>query len=114
MRRICCCLVLLAGCDAWSLSLNSDGFIRITITGGEAYRPRDGYRIRVTRGADSYVALLPESGELRLHDYAAEPLTLSLVPPGDCVVSPATDAVSLDARRTGSASFALACGPPGH
>lgn len=111
MRRLCCCLALLAGCDAWSLSINGDGFIHITITGGDPYRPRDGYRIRVTRGEDSYIAVLPESGELHLEDYAGERLTVSLVPPAGCVVSPATDPVALDAGGAGRATFALACAP---
>jgi len=113
MRRLCCCLALLAGCDAWSLSINSDGFIHITIVGGDAHRPRGGYRIRVTRGAESWVVALPESGELRLEGPASG-VTLALVPPAGCVVAAPTDPVRLESGSAGRAAFALSCVSAGH
>ena len=114
MRCLVCCAVLLAACDAWSLSINSDGFIHITVVGGDTHRPRDGYRIRVTRSAtDSYVVSLPESGELRLERVPGQSVTLALVAPDGCRVAEPAAVVSAGTGSPQRATFALACRPAG-
>jgi len=112
MRGLVLALVLLTACDAWSLSINSDGFIHVIIVGGDAYRPRDGYRIRVTRaGGESRVVPLPATGELRIDGAGSETVTLALLPPDGCAVAASPLTVTLEAAHPQGATFAVSCGP---
>jgi hypothetical protein len=78
-------LLLLAACDQWHLSINSDGLVFISVIGdGE---PRGHFRLR-TRDAESAVRVLdvPASGQLTLNPASDGPLELTLLTPEGCQV----------------------------
>jgi hypothetical protein len=103
--------VLLAGCDAWALSIGGDGLVFVGIVVDDGRRPRDGYRIRVRAdGRVPYETTLPADGRLRLAPAPDGPVELTLLPPEGCrVIGPGTRVVTPAADGTARASFRLAC-----
>ena len=76
----------LGACEAWHLSINSDGLVFVSIVSdGE---PRDRFRLR-TRDADGAVRLVdvPESGRVTFSGVGDSALELTLLPPDHCRVS---------------------------
>ena len=112
MRRVLLVLLLaVAACDYWALSINSDGLIHVTVLGGDGYRPRDGYRIRVIRGpGETSVVNLPESGVLQVDAPPGAQVTLALMPPAGCIAAASEQSVRVGAGSTATARFELACG----
>jgi hypothetical protein len=102
---------LLAGCDAWALSIGSDGLVFVSIVDDGGHRPRGGYRIRVRAdGGSPYETALPADGRLRLEPAPRGPVELTLLPPEGCsVIGPVTRIVAPTADGTARASFRLAC-----
>jgi hypothetical protein len=79
---------LLAACDYWSLQVNSDGLLLVSVIGDD--RPRGGgYRVR-TRHPDGSTRTLdvPDSGSLSMRSSGEGLLELTLLPPDGCRVSP--------------------------
>jgi hypothetical protein len=85
---IACLISLLAACDYWSLQVNSDGLLLVSVIGDDIPR-RGGYRVR-TRHPDGSTRTLdvPASGRLSVRSSGEGPLELTLLPPQGCRVSP--------------------------
>jgi hypothetical protein len=89
MKRCIACLIsLLAACDYWSLQVNSDGLLLVSVIGDDIPR-RGGYRVRTRHPDGSTRTLdLPTSGRLSVRSSGEGPLELTLLPPQGCRVSP--------------------------
>lgn len=105
-------VLLLAGCDAWALSIGGDGLIFVSVIDDDGHRrPRGGYRIRVRAdGRPPYEVALPPDGRLRLDPPADGPVELALVPPAGCrAVEPSALTVTPSDDGAARATFRLAC-----
>jgi hypothetical protein len=80
-------LQLLGACDRWSLILNSEGVLSITIV-SDGERPDHRYRVRA-RQADGTIRMfeVPASGRLSSNALTAGRVELTLLPPEGCTVS---------------------------
>lgn len=78
-------LLTITGCERWSLSVNQDGLVLISVIGDG--NGRDRFRVR-SRQSDGRVQVLdvPSSGHLTLRSVADGMLVLTLIPPGGCRV----------------------------
>jgi hypothetical protein len=78
-------LLAIAGCEYWSLSVNQDGLVLISVIGDDNGRNR--FRVR-SRHSDGSVQVLdvPSSGHLTLRSVADGMLELTLLPPAGCRV----------------------------
>lgn len=79
---------LLAACDYWSLQVNSDGLLLVSVIGDDFSR-EGSYRVR-TRHPDGSTRTLdvPASGRLTVRSSGEGGLALTLLPPQGCRVSP--------------------------
>jgi hypothetical protein len=85
---IVCLVSLLTACDYWSLQVNSDGLLLVSVIGDDVPR-RGGYRVRTRHPDGSTRTLhLPASGRLTVRSAGDGPLELTLLPPQGCRVSP--------------------------
>jgi hypothetical protein len=104
-------LLLLGGCDQWSLSINSQGlFLSISIVGDDdPARHRYRMRARDSEGTTRTVEL-PQSGPLPLRGFAPGPLEVTLLPPPSCRVSgPNPRTISANAEEVTSLNFEVHC-----
>ena len=102
-------LLLLAACDQWHLSINSDGLVFISVI-DEGESPGR-FRLR-TRDADSAVRVLdvPASGQLTLNPSSDGPLELTLLTPEGCrVVGPNPQTLTVAAGQEVRLAFDVRC-----
>jgi hypothetical protein len=80
-------LLLLAACDEWHLSINSDGLVFISIV-DDRNELRDRFRVRI-RDVSGTTRMLevPSSGELSLSPTSDGALQLTLMTPEGCLVA---------------------------
>jgi hypothetical protein len=85
---IVCLVTLLAACDYWSLQVNGDGLLLVTVIGDDRSKG-GGYRVR-TRHPDGSTRTsdVPASGRLTMRSSGTGMLELTLLPPAECRVSP--------------------------
>jgi hypothetical protein len=78
-------VLAIIGCEHWSLSVNQDGLVLISVIGDDHWQNR--FRVR-SRQADGRVRVLdvPSSGHLILRSVANGMLELTLLPPAGCRV----------------------------
>ena len=103
-------LILLAACDQWHLSINSDGLVFISVIGdGE---PGDRFRVR-SRDAGGILRTVdvPPSGQLTLTPVADGALQLTLLAPEGCQVTGSNPrAVTVSAGQEVRVAFDVRCG----
>jgi hypothetical protein len=102
---------LLAGCDQWSLSFNSQGlFLSISIVGDDD-GGRHRYRMRTRDSEGTTQTLeLPQSGQLPLGGFAPGPLEVTLLPPASCrVFGPNPRTISVGTDEATSLNFEVHC-----
>jgi hypothetical protein len=103
-------LLLLAACDQWHLSINSDGLVFISVIGdGE---PRGRFRLR-TRDAGGTIRIMdvPASGQLTLTPVADGALQLTLLAPEGCqIAGPNPQTLSVSAGQESRVAFDVRCG----
>lgn len=80
-------LLLLAACEEWHLSVNSNGLVFISVV-GDAGEPPHRFRLR-TRDAGGAVRILelPVSGHLTVTPVLNGALEITLLPPDGCRVT---------------------------
>lgn len=103
-------LFLLAACDQWHLSIDSDGLVFISVIGDRA-EPRERFRLR-TRDARGTTRILdlPASGQLTLTPVADGPLELTLLTPEVChVVGPNPRTLAVTAGQEVRSAFDVRC-----
>jgi hypothetical protein len=103
-------LLQLAACDQWSLLVNSDGVLSISIvTDGE---PLQRFRVRARESNGTSRDLqLPASGTLTLRSEPGGELELTLIAPEGCqVTAPNPRTVRVTADATASVTFEAHCG----
>jgi hypothetical protein len=101
--------VLLGACDQWSLFINSDGVLSISIVSDDLAQGR--LRVR-TRDADGLSQTLdvPSSGALTLGGLKAGELELTLLaPPGCRVAAPNPRTVVTEEDKTATVAFEVRC-----
>ena len=98
-------LLLVAACEEWHLSVNSNGLVFISVV-QEAGEPPHRFRLR-TRDAAGAVQILevPASGHLTFTPVVDGPLEITLLPPNGCRV---TGALTQTLRVTAAQEFRLA------
>lgn len=104
-----CVLQLLGACDRWSLSVNSEGLLFISID--HDGQTDQGYRVR-TRQADGTTRVLevPASGQLSSSAVAAGIVELTLLPPLGCQVSgPNPQRLMVSDGETINVTFDVSC-----
>jgi hypothetical protein len=102
-------LLLLAGCDRWSLLISSDGVLSLTIVSDG--HSSGGFRVRI-RDADGSTRNLelPPAGNLTVDGLAAGELQLTLLPPIGCrVAAPNPRTVMAKTEETVSVAFEVYC-----
>ena len=90
MRRTALALagfLLVAACEEWHLSVNSNGLVFISVV-GDAGEPRHRFRLR-TRDTGGAVQILdvPAAGHLTFTPVVDGPLEVTLLPPDGCRVT---------------------------
>ena len=106
----CGAFLILAACDQWHLSVNSDGLLLVSVIGDER-EPRDRFRVR-TRDSNGTVRTLdmPTSGRLTLSRMAGGTLELTLLAPEGCTVrGPNPQLLTVTPDASVSASFDVRC-----
>ena len=102
-------LQLFTACDQWSLSVNSDGLLFISVVGDSGgHHP---YRVRV-RQSDGSTAMLeiPPSGQLSSEDLAPGMVELTLFAPPGCTVSGANPQnLTVQRGSTSRVAFDVRC-----
>jgi hypothetical protein len=79
---------LVAACDYWSLQINADGLLLVTVIGDDRLSDR-GYRLRTRyQGGATRTVNVPASGRVSFRSPETGPLELTLFPPEGCRVSP--------------------------
>jgi hypothetical protein len=99
----------LGACEAWHLSINSDGLVFVSIVSDG--QPRDRFRIR-TRHSHGAVRVsdVPESGQVTFSGLADGVLELTLLPPGHCQIrSPNPQTVTVASGRELRLTFDATC-----
>jgi hypothetical protein len=104
-------VLLLAGCDEWHLSINSDGLVFVSIV-DDGHGFRDRFRIRVRDGAGTTQMLnVPTSGELSLPPMRDGELQLTLIAPESCrVAAPNPQTIMVTAGDETRVAFDVHCG----
>jgi hypothetical protein len=103
-------LQLFAACDRWSLSVNSDGLLFISIISNDGHSDHR-YRIRA-RQSDGTIRNLeiPASGQLSSSGLEAGMVDLTLVTPGGCTVSgPNPQTLMIRDGTTTRVTFDVSC-----
>jgi len=99
----------LGACEAWHLSINSDGLVFVSIVSdGE---PRHRFRLRTRDPAGAVrVVDVPESGQVTLSGVGDGALELTLLPPDLCRVSgPNPQTVTVTSERELRLTFDATC-----
>ena len=76
----------LGACEAWHLSINSDGLVFVSIIGDA--EPHDRFRLRTSDGGGAVRTFaMPKAGPLEFSPVSGGALELTLLPPDGCQVS---------------------------
>jgi hypothetical protein len=99
----------LGACEAWHLSINSDGLVFVSVVSDGYPRHRFRLRTRDTHGA-VHVSDVPGSGQVTLSGVADGALELTLLPPERCqITSPNPRTVSVASGRELHLTFGASC-----
>lgn len=101
----------LGACDQWSLFVNSDGVLSISIV-SDSDHLQGRYRVRARQSSQPVrVRDVPPSGQLTLEDVGSGLLELTLLAPEECrVSSPNPRTLRVGADETINVAFDVQCG----